>query len=60
MLTYSSHAHAISENHSLDLDHVTRNSEKRFAKILIMSHAYACSHIGSYWFNTTELHATKS
>ena len=24
---------------------------KAILKILIMSHAYACSHIGSYWFN---------
>ena len=45
MLTYSSHAHA---------------TVKTILKILIMSHAYACSHVGSYWFNTTELHATKS
>ena len=47
MLTYSSHAHALS---------------KPIAKILIMYRCLAThthAHIGSYWFNTTELHATK-
>ena len=44
MLTYSSHAHAF---------------VKTILKILIMQLRIRMHPIGSYWFNTTELHATK-
>ena len=50
------HMHMLCTSHTCCMHPLFSLTVKTILKILIMLHAYACSHIGSYWFNTTELH----
>ena len=45
------HMHMLFTSHTCRMRTLFFRTVKTILKILIMSHAYACSHIGSYWFN---------